>query len=323
MIPTPIRGAAASHDRAGASRRTRRWASPMPTTMCGSAPVPGAENGSPVLDQYDAIVDELVEYREAGGRPCWIANPAGVGGTATNSRRCLEASGVNSSHARVFTAGGTHPASNELWSGTARTDRDLLRRRTDRRACWSAPQDSAAIRAGFIKIALEAKWEQCPHNGVEGSGRGGRPDAGALMEIHTEKGALAERACTYFMNAGIAAAAARVLPHGQAAGCRTAQSTGRHGRDAGVRHVLPAQVRSRRQSVAAAASAWSQAATRIALLWQPTWPRRNSIAPSAVDRDWPACRVRSRSQLAQRGFSARQQQQLLGGNIARRLAGLN
>ena len=40
----------------------------------------------------------------------------------------------------------------------------------------------------------------------------------ALMEIHTEKGALAEKACIYFMDLGLHPSAVGVVPHGQKTG---------------------------------------------------------------------------------------------------------
>ena len=58
------------------------------------------------------------------------------------------------------------------------------------------------MRAGFIKIALEAEWDQCPQNCIEAAAAAAL-QTHALMEIHTEKGALAERACTYFLSAGL------------------------------------------------------------------------------------------------------------------------
>lgn len=58
------------------------------------------------------------------------------------------------------------------------------------------------VRAGFIKIALEAAWSDCPWAALEGTASAaGR--TGALVEIHTEKGALAEKVCVYFADHGV------------------------------------------------------------------------------------------------------------------------
>jgi phosphotriesterase-related protein len=61
---------------------------------------------------------------------------------------------------------------------------------------------ASPVRAGFIKIALEATWAKCPHSALEGAADAALKSR-ALMEIHTEKGALAEKACIYFMDMGL------------------------------------------------------------------------------------------------------------------------
>ena len=58
------------------------------------------------------------------------------------------------------------------------------------------------VRAGFIKIALESAWADCPLAALEGAASAALKSK-ALMEIHTEKGALAEKACVYFTNIGL------------------------------------------------------------------------------------------------------------------------
>ncbi len=58
------------------------------------------------------------------------------------------------------------------------------------------------VRAGFIKIALESTWADCPHAALEGAAFAALK-SNALMEIHTEKGALAEKACFYFIDLGL------------------------------------------------------------------------------------------------------------------------
>ncbi len=63
-------------------------------------------------------------------------------------------------------------------------------------------QTESPLRAGFIKIAIEATWAECPHAALEGAASAALR-SGALMEIHTEKGALAEKACIYFIDQGV------------------------------------------------------------------------------------------------------------------------
>jgi predicted metal-dependent phosphotriesterase family hydrolase len=53
------------------------------------------------------------------------------------------------------------------------------------------------VRAGFIKIALESTWADCPHAALEGAAAAAYKSK-ALVEIHTEKGALAETSLHLF-----------------------------------------------------------------------------------------------------------------------------
>ena len=61
---------------------------------------------------------------------------------------------------------------------------------------------SYLVKAGFIKIALELSWVECPLTVLEGTASAARSTK-AMVEIHTEKGALAEKACIYFMDKGV------------------------------------------------------------------------------------------------------------------------
>ena len=58
------------------------------------------------------------------------------------------------------------------------------------------------VKAGFIKIAIESTWADCPQAALEGAASAAIKSK-ALMEIHTEKGALAEKACIYFTDLGL------------------------------------------------------------------------------------------------------------------------
>ena len=65
---------------------------------------------------------------------------------------------------------------------------------------WTGHKDRP--RAGFIKIALEADWKDTPQAAVEAAAVAAH-ETGALLEIHTEKGQLAEKAALYFTDQGV------------------------------------------------------------------------------------------------------------------------
>jgi predicted metal-dependent phosphotriesterase family hydrolase len=61
---------------------------------------------------------------------------------------------------------------------------------------------SRPVKAGFIKIALESAWDETPQALLEGTAEAARRSE-ALVEIHTEKGALAEKAIIFFEERGV------------------------------------------------------------------------------------------------------------------------
>jgi predicted metal-dependent phosphotriesterase family hydrolase len=58
-------------------------------------PVPGADPGSPVLNQFDPILKELVEYREKGGETLLDCQPEGCGRDGNRLLALSKASRVN------------------------------------------------------------------------------------------------------------------------------------------------------------------------------------------------------------------------------------
>ena len=283
-------------------------------------PIPGSDPSSPVLDQYEAIVDELVEYREAGGRSLLDCQPGGAGRDGNKLRELSRASGVNLIACTGFHRKKYYPRSYKLWSATAEQISALLCSELEV-GLEETLLSGGPAKAGFIKIALEAQWEDCPLQAVEGAGIAA-VKTGALMAIHTEKGALAERACTYFMGMGIRPQQL-VLCHMDKrpdAGLHKALTS------LGVMLEYDTFYRPRYepstnlwpllQEMAAAGCA-----DRIALatdMAEASLYRHIGGGPGLASLPGEI-----RRQLKERGFTAKQQEQLLGGNIARRLAGLN
>jgi phosphotriesterase-related protein len=88
-----------------------------------------------------------------------------------------------------------------LWRASAQQIADLLTSELEQALSETVETDHR-IRAGFIKIALENSWEECPHAAIEGAASAALRTK-ALVEIHTEKGALAEKACIHFTDFGL------------------------------------------------------------------------------------------------------------------------
>jgi phosphotriesterase-related protein len=164
-------------------------------------PVPGADPGSPVLNQFDAILQDLIEYREKGGSTLLDCQPGGCGRDGNKLLALSKASGVNLIASTGFHRKKYYSPDYWLWKVDAEEIGDFLYGELEQ-GLSETLHTTSPIKAGFIKIALEANWTDCPHAALEGAAYAALKTK-ALMEIHTEKGALAEKACIYFMDLGL------------------------------------------------------------------------------------------------------------------------
>jgi phosphotriesterase-related protein len=164
-------------------------------------PVPGADPSSPVLNQFDGILQDLNEYRKKGGVTLLDCQPGGCG---RNGNRLLElsnASGVNLIACTGFHRKKYYSHDGWLWKASTQKICDFLYGELEQ-GLSETLTTAAPVKAGFIKIALEATWAECPHAALEGAAYAALK-SNVLMEIHTEKGTLAEKACIYFMDLGL------------------------------------------------------------------------------------------------------------------------
>jgi predicted metal-dependent phosphotriesterase family hydrolase len=164
-------------------------------------PVPGADPGSPVLNQFDAILKELIEYRAKGGETLLDCQPAGCGRNGNQLLVLSKASKVNLIACTGFHRKKYYSPDYWLWKADAEEIGDFLYCELEQ-GLSETLHTSSPVKAGFIKVALEATWTDCPHAALEGAAKAALRSK-VLMEIHTEKGALAEKACIYFMDQGL------------------------------------------------------------------------------------------------------------------------
>jgi 5-phospho-D-xylono-1,4-lactonase len=165
------------------------------------APVPGVSGDCPVLDQYDLILNELVEYRSRGGASLLDCQPGECGRDGSKLLELSRAAGINLIACTGFHRKKYYPAGHWLFSATAQKVCDFLCSDLEQGLAETvhAPQ---LVKAGFIKIALESRWSDCPQAALEGAASAAGL-TGALVEIHTEKGAQAEKVCIYFSDRGV------------------------------------------------------------------------------------------------------------------------
>jgi phosphotriesterase-related protein len=164
-------------------------------------PVPGAYPGSPVLNQFDPILKELIEYRQKGGGTLLDCQPEGCGRDANKLLMLSRASGVNLIACTGFHRKKYYSQDHWLWRADAQEICDFLCCELEQ-GLTETLNTPSAVRAGFIKLALESTWAECPHAALEGAAFAALKSK-ALIEIHTEKGALAEKICIYFMDLGL------------------------------------------------------------------------------------------------------------------------
>lgn len=164
-------------------------------------PVSGADKAAPVLDQFDLILAELISYREAGGRSLLDCQPGGCGRNGNQLARLSSESGVNITACTGFHRRKYYPPDFWLFKASENQAVDYFMAEI-LESLEETNSASIVTRAGFIKIALESSWKDIPLAALDASAEAAR-QTGSVIEIHTEKGALAEKAVIYFEDRGI------------------------------------------------------------------------------------------------------------------------
>jgi phosphotriesterase-related protein len=282
--------------------------------------VDGSGRGSPVLDQYEAILRELAEYRQAGGMSLLDCQPVGCGRDGNQLLALSRASGVNVIACTGFHRRKYYPRAFWLWQAKAEKAADFFCAELER-GLEETRKAPAPVRAGFIKIALEADWAECPLATLEAAALAAAR-TGAVLAIHTERGALAERAVTYLTAKGVVARQL-LLCHmdkrPDAALHRALVSMGvmleydtfyrpKYEPGAKLWPLLEVMVGSGHAEGIALATDMAEADLYHSIGGGPGL----ASLPGEIRR-----------KLVEAGLTESQREQLLGGNIARRLAGLN
>jgi phosphotriesterase-related protein len=158
--------------------------------------IPGADPSAPVLNEYQKIVSELKAYRSAGGNSLLDCQPGGCGRDGRKLAALSIDSGVTIIASTGFHRRKYYPPDHWLFTASENRVADYLltELRDSLKECRA---EKEPVRAGFIKVALEGEWNQTPQAALEAAA-GAAAETGALIEIHTEKGTLAEKVLIYF-----------------------------------------------------------------------------------------------------------------------------
>jgi phosphotriesterase-related protein len=166
-------------------------------------PVPGANPSAPVLNQADEIKHELIDYRLSGGTTILDCQPGECGRNGNRLRKLSHESKVNIIASTGFHRARYYAPDHWLWSATAEQLSEYFRAELAD-GLKEIASTSPPVRAGFIKIALEESWKETPQAALEGAAMAAASTE-SLIEIHTEKGNLAEKACIFFSDRGVPA----------------------------------------------------------------------------------------------------------------------
>ncbi len=163
--------------------------------------VPGVDAAAPVLDQFEPVKSELRGYRAAGGGSLLDCQPGGCGRDANQLVRLSKESGVNLIACTGFHRKKYYPPNFWLFTAPVVRIADYLISE-----CNVGFEESRGLknqpRAGFLKIALEAEWKDTPQAGLEAAAVAAA-ETGVLLQIHTEKGQQAEKAVLFFTEHGV------------------------------------------------------------------------------------------------------------------------
>jgi 5-phospho-D-xylono-1,4-lactonase len=164
-------------------------------------PVAGADPGAPVLNKFNLILKELVEYRNKGGGTLLDCQPQGCGRNGNQLLALSKASRVNLVACTGFHRKNYYPQNHWLWEAASEKICDFLSNELEH-GLLETLGTPAPVRAGFIKVALESAWADSFKAGLEGAASAALKNK-VLIEIHTEKGALAEKVCIYLIDLGL------------------------------------------------------------------------------------------------------------------------
>lgn len=163
----------------------------------------GVAPGAPVLNDYGASLRELLLFHQAGGRALLDFQPYACGRDARILRKLGRESGVHLITCTGFHLRKYYPPASPLWELSAEAACDLfVREITQGTEETLSERDAPPVRAGFIKAACEATLEASQRHLFEAAASAAR-QTGAMVAVHTEKGASAERIVDFFYRQGL------------------------------------------------------------------------------------------------------------------------
>jgi predicted metal-dependent phosphotriesterase family hydrolase len=161
----------------------------------------GIPNGLPVLENYPAIQEELIDYRHKGGQSIVDCQPGGCGRNGKILRSLSQVSGIHVVACTGFHLAKYYPANYWLYSADIDhvLDYFISEITNGLKECQGVLKP---IRAGFIKIACQDHIAEVPIALLKAT-VGAAIKTGVAVEVHTEKGSEAEKILAFFQSKGL------------------------------------------------------------------------------------------------------------------------
>jgi predicted metal-dependent phosphotriesterase family hydrolase len=172
------------------------------------APVAGAAPGSPVLDGQAAIQQELLEYREAGGRSQIDCQPGGCGRDARRLHSLALESKVQVVASTGFHLRRYYPPEAPLWlmdedQAAAYFMDEINAGLRETRGVDEARANGPVVYPGQIKIAVRESLGSSPLRLMEAAAQASL-ETGYAISMHTEKGFGVDQFLDFFLQRGVA-----------------------------------------------------------------------------------------------------------------------
>ncbi|MEZ4589860.1 MAG: hypothetical protein R3D55_01760 [Chloroflexota bacterium] len=164
-------------------------------------PVVGADPSAPVLFEATAVTRELQQYKAAGGGAVVDCQPGGCGRNGRILPQLAQASGVHLIACTGFHRRLYYPADDPLWQMHSEAAADLFVSELTVALTETADQPQP-VRAGFIKIAGEATLAETPQQLLAAAAEACLA-TGCAIEMHTEKGTAVEDFLQFFIDHGV------------------------------------------------------------------------------------------------------------------------
>ena len=154
----------------------------------------------PVLDNYDAIKDELSAYRQQGGGAQIDCQPGGAGRDGRKLRDLSRESDVKIVACTGFHLEGYYPRQAPIWNMNSDQAREYFLEEI--RLGLEETRDAEVVYPGLIKIAGLGSLEESPLHLFDAAVEAAK-ETDLAIEMHTEKGQDLERFAEYFSKQGI------------------------------------------------------------------------------------------------------------------------